>query len=147
MSYNDHNKLATFRLNSSNYSLNLSPELNNILSLTDFTIEGEGLTAVKHYVSSRPVDLSSGIRRIFVYCSAVQESIVGDRFAPILRVITIDNKRAGAHTQTFTRPIYFPIKTNTISSLEFNLRTETGELLQSNYGHTCCVLHFKRNLF
>lgn len=145
--FNEQNRLATFILNSESYLLKLSSELAYILGIReeDFTIQGEGSAAVSAvYISSLPVDLSKGLRRLFVYCSAIAENIVGDRLAPLLRVITIEGLPVGPHSQVFSRLQYYPVKTNIIESIEVNLRTETGELLESNWGHSCTVLHFKR---
>lgn len=121
-----------------------------------FTLDNEGY--IKHirfvhgggYAKYTP-DISTGIRQIFVYMPGIiQPCHVGDRMAPVLRVIsiqktTINTKDTQAeHT---SNPEYHHRVTEKRHPYQIELRSHTGNLLNFNWGEVLITLHFQRRFF
>ena len=140
--YDKFGHKASFALAATAHVLVLSPLLSDILSIeaSDYSIE-EG---VKTYKSKNSVDLNRGNRHMYVYCSLIQDSIVGDSRVPLLRSFPLSGRKAGSVNESFSRIYYVPLKKQTFDNIEIELRNEVGQLIQFQYGHSNCVLHFRR---
>lgn len=140
---------AIFRLSKSGYELKLTDVLADILDIDpkSFSMVEEGWWSnarKKTYISRSSVDLNRGNHSMYVYCSVVSDSVVGDKRVPLLRSFPISGKNTGTCSESFSRLQYIPVKSNNFDCIEVNLRNEQGNLVPFNYGHSCCVLHFRR---
>lgn len=134
MSLDVHNNTAKFVLTHEAYELKLSNYLADILGI-DIKKPVNGKHGSKVYKSLVPVDLHRGNHSMFVYCSVVSDSIVGDKRVPLLRSFPISDKKQGIASERFTRLQYIPVKSNHFDTIEIELRNETGELIPFNFGH------------
>ena len=142
ISLNQFTNRVVFKLDSSYYVLKLTEELQDILKIDDDSSEYNGNN--KKYISQTAVDLNYGNRSLFVYCSVASESVVGNVRVPLLRSFPLTGKKSGSTNESFTRLQYVPLKTSIFDTIEIELRTELGNLLDFNFGYTNCVLHFRR---
>ena len=133
-----------FKLSNTNYTLILTPALKEILDIDLDKPELSKTDSSKNYISTTAIDLNYGNRSMFVYCSVASESVVGNVRVPLLRSFPLTGKKSGSTNETFTRLQYVPLKTSVFSTIEIELRSELGNLLDFNYGYTNCVLHFRR---
>jgi hypothetical protein len=145
MSLDVHNNTAKFVLYNEAYELKFSNYLAEILGINKYTVPVTNV-GKKVYISDVPVDLHRGNHSMFVYCSVVSDSIVGDKRVPLLRSFPISDKKHGIASERFTRLQYIPVKSNHFDSIEVELRNEIGQLIPFNFGHSSCVLHFKRDI-
>ena len=101
------------------------------------------LEITKIYESLTEVDINRGCHTIFVYCNVVSESIVGNVRAPLLRAVTVRGVNGTTTSETFTRPIYVPLKTQSFDSIEIAIKSEDGSLVPFAYGNSFVTLHFR----
>ncbi len=90
------------------------------------------------------VDVNRAQHTPFVYCDIVQDSIVGDVRAPLLRSTVVTGKYGENVREVYTKPMYLPLRTNHFDTVEIAIKTETGQLIPFQYGNSYVTLHFKR---
>lgn len=148
MTFNEKTNKAKIKLTQLQHELVLSPRLKDIMSMKNNTWTVPRLRwvqeTVKTYESETEVDINRGCHTIFVYCSVVQDSIVGDVRAPLLRAVTVRGKTGQTTHESFTRPIYLPLKANNFDTVEVNIKSEDGSLVPFAYGNSYVTLHFRR---
>lgn len=89
-------------------------------------------------------DLSAGISYLMVYTDIVSHSIVGNVMAPLLRVVSVPSKaRFGDNIViTYDRPLYMPVRTRELQSIEIDIKDDTNETIDFKFGHVECGLNF-----
>lgn len=146
--YNDQTNVAKFKLTSTAHELQLSSKLGDILAIPNHVwnlrLAKLNTEIAKIYESLTEVDINRGCHTIFVYCNVVQDSIVGDVRAPLLRAVTVRGVNGSTTSETFTRPIYVPLKTQSFDSIEIAIKSEDGSLVPFAYGNSFVTLHFRR---
>lgn len=90
-------------------------------------------------------DLNYGIHALYVYCNLVSPQILGNTFAPLLRVVPVDNIKFGGQChQVYTKPYFYPLACNTFQVVEAEIRQKTGDPVDFKFGDTTVVLEFRR---
>lgn len=92
------------------------------------------------------VNLRRGLHHIFVYTDIVDYVYVGDKTAPLLRVIPLANttNNPDQYTHVFTNVHYIPVSRRNIETIQLDLRTDTGEYVSFLSGPSILKLHFRR---
>ena len=75
---------------------------------------------------------------MYVYSSLVKDSIVGNMFAPIVRV-----KSETIHRE-FTVPHYLPLRSGSFNEVVVKLTDGMGNSMEFNQGNSVAVFHFKK---
>lgn len=119
-------------------SIKFGDKLKDLLGFTHDTF-GEG-----EYVSEYILDLTAGITEIYVYTDIVDSSLVGDAFAPILKIIPIANEKAVQIVKHFPVPLYFRVKRQHIDTIQIELKTSQGTAIKFISGKTSLVLNFRK---
>ena len=85
------------------------------------------------------------INALYVYTDIVEHQYVGDEIAPLLRVVSVDNKsNFGDNVNTiYSSPHYVPVSRNYIETIRVDIRDDTGEQIQFSSGKVLLKLHFK----
>jgi len=96
------------------------------------------------YISKYALDLSAGINEVFLYTDIIYPQLLGNTSAQILKIIPIANERDDQIVKHFPVPLYFPVKKNNFDSIEMELRTSSGSLMQFISGKTSLVLSFRK---
>lgn len=96
--------------------------------------------------AKRCYDMSGGIHSLYVYSDVVDYSHVGDTKCQLLRVVEIpSNSRYGDHVHiTYQTPYYLPLANRNISSIEIDIKDDSGEPIDFKFGRVEVVLHFKK---
>lgn len=90
---------------------------------------------------------STQTSHIYVYCDLVEPQIIGDTLAPIIRMVNTDFTQ---HTfgenvsKSFASLQYVPLMKKSFSTVEIDLRDNTGNLIPFLGGHSAVTLHFRR---
>jgi len=86
------------------------------------------------------------INILYVYCDILENVIVGDVTAPLLRIVEVrlNLKRAIMHTIINT-PLFVPIQKKSFDTIEIWIMTETGETAPFGDGKSHIVLEFKKS--
>lgn len=86
--------------------------------------------------------------QMFVYCDLVEPRIVGDVFAPLLRVIHACGKERPIQGESAMKilspPHYLPLMLTNFRTIEINIKDHTGRSIPFEYGTLTVTLHFKR---
>jgi hypothetical protein len=138
---------ANFVYNTTTKRVEFEP-LIGALKLSGFLSQAIGFEGVTLFnnrtsIAKCPPDLSGGMYHIFIYSDIAQPQIVGDTFAPLLRLVNISGKEGEAITQTF-RPFYIPLAHTEFDTIEILLCNEFGEEIQFDNGQSVITLHFKK---
>ena len=104
------------------------------------------------FAESEPY-LRHGINSMYVYSSIVQPIRVGNVCVPLLKSVWLD-RGGGKNTShsfgevcniTVKNPMYLPVSSTSINSIEVNIRSDSGRLIPFVEGSiTSLTLHFKR---
>ena len=123
------------------FSENMKNILGINLSDDDFSIK----MFTHGYFSDQSVDLDSPYRLIFVYSDIVKPGIVGNTYAPLLRIVPVPSKfeYGEQKSASFQQLFYVPIARPYIDTVNITLRDITGNILPFNTGRSVATLHLK----
>lgn len=108
---------------------------------TMFNIDKDTLESLHTY------DITGGIHNLMVYSDVVDFSVVGDVMAQLLRVVEIppQSQFGESVVLTFERPYFLPLATKEISSIEIDIKDDSGHLVDFQFGRVEVTLQFIRN--
>ena len=99
----------------------------------------EVLSAAKHHASQ---NITKSDLTCYNYTDIAQNQLVGDVKAPLLRVVLVkEEKLTYVH---YDRAHFLPINRGNISTIEVNIRNETGDLLSFQSRTSIITLLFWR---
>ena len=105
----------------------LSPRMAELLG---YPSTEKGYTISKSEKASLLPQLEGSAHSLYVYSSVVENQLVGDTVAPLLRVVCPAANQMGEKvTEKYIRPYYVPVNTNYIDTVDIQIRTTTGQLL------------------
>ena len=121
----------------SNTTLEIESLLADILSLPSKITTTE--------TGELPVNLKVFSYNVLIYCSFIQECIVGGQREKVLRVVPFNSdKYLSLHTQEFITPQYYPVSQLDLDRLHIKLMTDYGEPFPISQGRCYIKLHFRR---
>ena len=72
---------------------------------------------------SFPPDLEGGVNTLYVYTDIVDEQRVGDVTAPLLRIVSVPQRRTGEFvTFTYGTPHYVPVKSKYVDTIQVDIQ-------------------------
>jgi len=89
-------------------------------------------------------DLYGGIHNIYVYTDIVENLVVGDSRAPLLRIVEAEGDYGDVLYQSFEIPHYIPVRKKRFDTIELDIRDVFGEPLSFESGALVVTLHFRR---
>ena len=89
------------------------------------------------------VDLMFRAQTVYVYTDIVKHSIVGDKRAPLLRVVNVNPYLGDTQTVTFQPLIYQPLSRSSFRQIAVYLRDSTGQPIPFERGAVTVVLAFR----
>jgi hypothetical protein len=81
---------------------------------------------------------------LFVYCDIVRHQFVGNKMAPLLRIVPSSGQLGDTIVERFTRPYYVPVSKGYINSVEIQINNDSGDLIKFISGKVVCVLHLRK---
>uniref|UniRef100_A0A915DIX1 Vitellogenin n=1 Tax=Ditylenchus dipsaci TaxID=166011 RepID=A0A915DIX1_9BILA len=119
----------------------LSNRLAYVLGFTNHLIEDGA-------IAKYDPDLASEVRQIFCYApNLVENTIVGNVTAPLLRIINVQGEYGSVTESIYTSEHHHRLSSKRISEISVELRDTSGNLIQFSWGSVILTLHFKKNLF
>ena len=99
-----------------------------------------------------PIDLNMGMNLLYVYSDIVQHNMVGDQWAPLLRVIPFKTKKEASVLPNgsvqnyfeFQHPQYLPLAKTEFDTVEISIRGDTGNPISFLQGKAVVTLHFRK---
>jgi hypothetical protein len=123
--------------------LTMTDHLKTILG---FKVETEFAEA--RLIGDSQPNLYTGCQYGMLYSDIVEESLVGDKYFPLMAIIPLfSDKDASIATLEPTRILYKKVKTNLIDIIGVTLGTESGEILRYDLVKTkpiVVILHLRR---
>ena len=128
----------TIQFKTSDMVVQMSDIISELLGL-------EGTTFRETTTSTQVVDINHGFCGLYVYCSVVEPQMVGDTSSPLLRVVPIKHEQMGRIvTQTYEKIFYYPLATKHFTSVEVDIREDTGVPVPFQRGKVVVTLHFRK---
>ena len=82
---------------------------------------------------------------MYVYSSLVKDSIVGNVFAPMVRVVGLEDKsKSETIHREFTVPHYLPLRSSSFNEVVLELTDGMGNSMKFNQGNSVAVFHFRK---
>lgn len=89
-------------------------------------------------------NLSRGFHSLFVYCSICEEQIVGNHNVPLLRTVALSGRRGDHVIKNYGEPHYVPVNTTQFTTIEIDIKDDTGRPVPFVSGKVVCKLHFSQ---
>ncbi len=90
------------------------------------------------------VDLRRGFESLYVYSSIVEPRIVGDKIAPLLRIVPITGRHGEMVAARFDHVQYMPVLSREFEAVEIEIRADTGRPVPFERGKVTVTLHLRR---
>ena len=87
------------------------------------------------------MDPNRGFNSLYVYCDAAEAIPVGDIKAPLLRVVDAAENFGDLIHRLYTKPQYVPVSRKQFSTVEINIRDDTGRPVPFVFGKVVMTLH------
>ena len=121
-------------------------------SKTKFTLYGDlpDILGFGAWSGGSTTSLTSSARSMFVRASSIVDSsiveprIVGDKIAPLLRIVQITGRHGEMVTTRFDHVLYIPVLSREFGSVETEIRDDTGRPVPFERGKVTVTLHFRR---
>ena len=126
------------------YSLNLQ----RVLGLTrqiytsPENLKEDGFTTVTKAESV--IYLVQGFYALYVYTSIVEPRVVGDSVVPLLRIVPIEGKHGDLVSKGFDNVQYVSVLHKEFTTIEVDIRDDTGRSVPFERGRTTVTFHFRR---
>lgn len=119
------------------------PGLGHLLGFSDKQI---GRALGPKVVSDYALDIKAGVYGIYVYSSLIQDQIVGDTRAPLLRVVPIgeDSDTSPTYVKVYDTPDFYPLAVNRFENVEIFIYSDFGESIKFISGKTVVKLRFRK---
>ena len=121
-----------------NCTIMLSQGLADVLGFDSNTAYSETVEAP--YIA----DINRGFHSLYVYCSICEPQIVGDAYVPLLRTVYITGSQGDTVNKIYESPHYVPVNTDTLDTIEVNIKNDMNELVSFKTGKVICKLHFRQ---
>ena len=89
-------------------------------------------------------DLRGGFYSLYVYCSLVEPQIIGNKTAPLLRLVNIEGRHGSISEKIFQSPHYLPIVTKEITRIDIAIKDDSAQLVPFDFGKTIVKLHVRK---
>ena len=81
---------------------------------------------------------------LYVYCDVIEDNIVGNVRAKLLRTVSIAGHLQSRINHIYTSPYYHPVRPGYISDIEIKICDGEGDVIRFGKANTILVLHFRR---
>ena len=94
--------------------------------------------------ASAIADSRRGFESLYVYSSIVESRIVGNKIAPLIRIVPIAGRYGEMVTSRFDHVQYIPVLSREFGSVETEIRDDTGRSVPFERGKVTVTLHFRQ---
>jgi hypothetical protein len=122
--------------------ITVSPHLQYMLGLqfNDTELYGNGMILAKY-----PVDLRAGIDALYVYCDLLENQIIGNVRAPLLRILPVQGQFGEIIDKDFVAKHYIPVLKKEFQTVHISIKDDTNKPIPFSFGKAVVKLHFKKN--
>lgn len=142
LSVNKANKRIKIRLHTGE-AIEFHPIMAKLLGFNDtFYINIEGET--RHIIAPNIANIHASMQNIYVYSNVVKETLVGNGYYPLLRIINTEGEHGENIHKSFLNPFYHQVSLDRFNSIKITLCDDQGQAVPFQFGKVICKLHFKR---
>lgn len=94
--------------------------------------------------SPNVAEIKGGIYSLFIYSDIATSQIVGNVSVPLLRIVRIEGKDGDIVSKQYETPQYVALERNFFSSIEVDIRDDTGAGVSFQRGKVVVTLHFRK---
>ena len=99
----------------------------------------------KQNLAKYPVDLTGGFYALYIYCTIVENQIVGNYRVPLLRTVHVKGKHGDICEKIFHSPHYVPVVAKEFDTLEIDIKADIGQQsVDFKSGKVVVKLHFRK---
>lgn len=137
--YQDQITKKVFLINKDEiYGVKFSKNLQNIFGLENLEYK-RGI-----HEGKRQCDIDEGQTALYVYTNIVENQMIGDTMAPLLRVVPLRGSRDDTYrTEEFQHVIYVPTINARTDIVQLDIRRDDGQPVSFQTGKVIATLHFK----
>ena len=81
---------------------------------------------------------------LYIYTDIIDNDLVGDALVPLLRAVNVADEAGAIVHKSFDLNYYKRVIRSFIPSIEIQINSETGALVNFDSGEVICVLHFRK---
>ena len=81
---------------------------------------------------------------LYVYADIIQDQLVGDVRAPLLRVVPKKSRYGDTTCVIYEQSQFLPLSRSNIPNIEINIKSDTGELVSFESGKSIVTFVFRR---
>jgi hypothetical protein len=89
-------------------------------------------------------DMRGSMCNMYIYSNIVENTLLGNIFAPLLRLVAIDSEHGSYVSKVYNDPHYMKLQTGFIQEIEIKICDELGDLTRFEWGKIVIHLKFKR---
>ena len=92
-----------------------------------------------------PIDLNAGMYSLYLYSDIVEDQLIGDVFAPLLRIVHRKDRVKGGDiiSRTYENPHFVKVKMKRFDTIDMHIRRDTGEKISFQRGKVIVKLCFR----
>ena len=91
-----------------------------------------------------PVNVNLGYDILYIYTDCVEQQLVGDVQAQLLRNVSVNNAdQISIQKTSFESPHYIQVSQRNFDTIEINVRDEIGRKVPFQFGQVVVKLHFR----
>jgi hypothetical protein len=142
--YNRRSHKCSVKL-SAPWTMELTDDIQKEFGLRLFKYQPVKIDSV-YYGAEQVAEQINSINSFYVYSDIVDYQFVGDAFTPLLRVVPVVNKSTFGEyvSELYTTPHYVPVSRSIINTIEVDIKSDTGQLIQFGSGKLLVKLHFRQ---
>lgn len=97
-----------------------------------------------HGYADHVAGVNRNMNSLYVYLSIVEDRVVGDTRAPLLRMVPLAGSRGDVVFQTYHDVHYLPLKFNSFDRVTVNIRNGVGDLIPFERGEVILTVQLRR---
>jgi len=96
------------------------------------------------YEARYPPTVGLAVNTLFIYTDIIEPQIVGNKLAPLLRIVPIEGSIGKLAYNSYPNPHYVDLLSNSFDTVRILLKDIAGNILNFEYGQVIVKLHFQK---
>lgn len=98
----------------------------------------------KDNIAAYVPDLRAGFYALYVYCTLVENQIVGDHRVPLLRTVHVEGEHGEIREKIFPSPHYVAVAGSEFETIEIDIKDDRNNSVDFDFGKVIVKLHFRK---
>ncbi len=123
------NRFAVFGFEGNHYNVSKVSISSKLAEMLGFESGGKApLELRENKYANHPPHFLGDLKPMFVYCNVIENQLIGNKSAPLLRVVCPDEHNSGNSTvsEKYIKPYYLKVNKSYIDAIQISIQTEEG---------------------